>query len=727
MSMQEFEVNMINNASSNEKTSNETTSMWKPLVIHYEEMPSIMSYIKKPKAMTVEILGPFAYKDNHVVPWKYECHFITDNVVSPTVKGITRSGRCYTPDNLKGVSKEDEVRQCKGKAIEMAVEDDLNDLSKVFTEKTTLVEKETDHEVVSKEKAWAVPSSLHQRLKFSVEGGQAIVYREEDMFVTKTSTLPYVEAIEEALECSYRSFEIANATIFPTGDNQGDSEVISLSKAKEKFGLGYKPIASEWEKVRTKKKEKRSALLVGREMKEERISIPHLSETFKPRELLFDTDQRKRRKGDSEISIVVVSENTILPHPLVHQCPPGFELNNWEIKKTLEVTKGSSTRVEGDVDDAVDFEVPICNLEQNIEEGESDISPELRRLIEQEEKKTMPYQETLKVINLGTLEEVKEVQIGTLASEQDKLDLVTLLHKFIDIFAWSYQDMPGLDTEIVTHQLPLKPECKPIRQKLRKLKPEMLIKIKEEVKKQFDVGFLAVAKYPIWVANIVPFPKKNGKVRMCVDYRDLNRASPKDNFPLPHIDVLVDNIAEFSTFSFMDGFSGYNQIIMAPEDQEKTTFITLWETFCYKIMPFGLKNAGATYQRAMVTLFHDLMHKEIEVYVDDIIAKSRLEEKHMVTLRRIAKWQVLLSEFDIVYITRKVINSSVIVDCLAKLPIEDYEPMKFDFPDEDVMALINTSPNTWTMMFDGATNEIGYGVGAIFMSPDGKWYPLTAN
>ena len=149
--------------------------------------------------------------------------------------------------------------------------------------------------------------------------------------------------------------------------------------------------------------------------------------------------------------------------------------------------------------------------------------------------------------------------------------------------------MPGLDTEIVTHRLPLKPECKPIRQKLRKLKPGMLIKIKEEVKKQFDAGFLAVAKYPIWVANIVLVPKKDGKVRMCVDYRDLNRASPKDNFPLPHIDVLVDNTAEFFTISFMDGFSGYNLIKMALEDQEKTTFIILWGTFYYKVMSFGLK------------------------------------------------------------------------------------------------------------------------------------------
>ena len=86
----------------------------------------------------------------------------------------------------------------------------------------------------------------------------------------------------------------------------------------------------------------------------------------------------------------------------------------------------------------------------------------------------------------------------------------------------------------------------------------MLLKIKEEVKKQLDAGFLKISKYPQWVANIVPVPKKDGKVRMCVDYQDLNRASPKDNFPLPHINTLVDNTAKHSLFSFMDGFSSYN-------------------------------------------------------------------------------------------------------------------------------------------------------------------------
>ena len=141
-----------------------------------------------------------------------------------------------------------------------------------------------------------------------------------------------------------------------------------------------------------------------------------------------------------------------------------------------------------------------------------------------------------------------------------------------------------------------------------------------------------MAKYPEWVANIVPIPKKNGKVRMCVDYRDLNHASSKDNFPLPYIDTVVDNTTKNSLFSFMDGFSGYNQIQMALEDREKTIFVTMWGTFYYKVMPFSLKNAGATYQRAMVTLFHDMMHKEIEVSVDDLIAKSREDESHVENL-----------------------------------------------------------------------------------------------
>uniref|UniRef100_A0A2N9FGR7 Integrase catalytic domain-containing protein n=1 Tax=Fagus sylvatica TaxID=28930 RepID=A0A2N9FGR7_FAGSY len=164
--------------------------------------------------------------------------------------------------------------------------------------------------------------------------------------------------------------------------------------------------------------------------------------------------------------------------------------------------------------------------------------------------------------------------------------------------------MPGLDTDIVVHKIPLKPECKPVKQALRRMKPEVILKIKEEVEKQLKAGFLSTVTYSDWVANIVPVPKKDGKVRMCVDYRDLNRASPKDNFPLPHIDTLVDNTA---------------------------TNV----------------NAGATYQRAMVTLFHDMIHHEIEVYVDDMIAKSRTAQDHLTDLRklfqRLKKYQLRLN------------------------------------------------------------------------------------
>ncbi|PNX89745.1 gag/pol polyprotein, partial [Trifolium pratense] len=282
----------------------------------------------------------------------------------------------------------------------------------------------------------------------------------------------------------------------------------------------------------------------------------------------------------------------------------------------------------------VDFEFPINQAEEG-DEDDCELPEGLDRLLEQEEKEIQPHQEPIEVINLGTDEDKKEIKIGASLREGVKRRLVNLLQEYVDVFAWSYQDMPGLDTDIVVHKLPLKPECPPIKQKLRRTRPDMALKIREEVRKKFDAGFLAVAKYPQWVANIVPVPKKDGKVRMCVDYRDLNRASPKDDFPLPHIDVLVDNTAQYSVFSFMDGFSGYNQIKMAPKDMEKTTFMTPWGTFCYKVMPFGLKNAGATYQRAMVTLFHDMIHKEIEVYVDDMIAKSQEEEDHLIHLQKL--------------------------------------------------------------------------------------------
>lgn len=250
-------------------------------------------------------------------------------------------------------------------------------------------------------------------------------------------------------------------------------------------------------------------------------------------------------------------------------------------------------------------------------------------------------------MNLGSDEEVKEIRVGALLDDKIKPRLIELLKEYVDVFAWSYQDMPSLDTDIVEHRLPLKPECPLVKKKLRRTHPDMAQKIKEEVQKQINAVFLVTSTYPQWLDNIVPVPKKDGKVRMCVDYRDLNKASPKDDFPIPHIDVMVDSTTKFNVFSFMDGFSGYNQIKMAPEDREKTSFIMPWGTFCYRVMPFGLKNAGETYQRAMTTLFHDMMHKEIEVYVDNMIVKSATEEDHIEYLlklfQRLRKYKLRLN------------------------------------------------------------------------------------
>ena len=148
------------------------------------------------------------------------------------------------------------------------------------------------------------------------------------------------------------------------------------------------------------------------------------------------------------------------------------------------------------------------------------------------------------------------------------------------------------------------------------------------------VGFIKPVHQVEWIANVVPVPKKDGKVRMCVDFRDPNKACPKDNFTLPHIDVLVDNTTDNALMSFMDGFSGYNQIKIAPKDMAKTTFTIEWRIYCYTVMQFGLKNMGVAYQRMATALLHDMMPNEVEVFFDNMIVKSKDREGHIANLRK---------------------------------------------------------------------------------------------
>ena len=151
----------------------------------------------------------------------------------------------------------------------------------------------------------------------------------------------------------------------------------------------------------------------------------------------------------------------------------------------------------------------------------------------------------------------------------------------------------------------------------------------EEVRKLLEVGFIREVYYPDWLANVVMVRKNSGKWRMCVDFTDLNRACPKDNYPLPRIDTLVDSTARHELLSFMDAFLGYNQIKMKEEDQEKTSFLTSQGLLCYKVMPFGLKNAGATDQRLMNKMFARQLGRNVQVYVDDMLVKSVRENDHL--------------------------------------------------------------------------------------------------
>jgi hypothetical protein len=209
--------------------------------------------------------------------------------------------------------------------------------------------------------------------------------------------------------------------------------------------------------------------------------------------------------------------------------------------------------------------------------------------------------------------------------------MIVLLKEYADCFAWDYIEIPGLDRSIVEHRLPLKLGFRPFQQRARQMKAEVLDEVKKEVETMIEAGFIRTCRYAEWISSVVPVQKKDGRWRVYVDFRDLNRATPKDEYPMPVAEMLLNAAAGHKMLSFMDGNAGYNQIFMAPEDIHKTAFrvpgaVGLFE---YVVMTFQLKNAGATYQRAMNYMFHDLIGKLVEIYIDDVVVKSASSEGHL--------------------------------------------------------------------------------------------------
>ena len=160
--------------------------------------------------------------------------------------------------------------------------------------------------------------------------------------------------------------------------------------------------------------------------------------------------------------------------------------------------------------------------------------------------------------------------------------------------------MPDLYSQIAMHHLNIKPDIKLVKQQQEWFRPDIMKAIEAEVHKLIGCSFIREEQHPDWVANIVPILKNNGKIWICIDYRDLNATCPKDEFPLPITDVMIDNTCGFQRMSFIYGFSGYIHIKMYPEDERHTSFRTSLGVYCYNVIPFALKNAGATYQCAIV-------------------------------------------------------------------------------------------------------------------------------
>nr|GFC37271.1 reverse transcriptase domain-containing protein [Tanacetum cinerariifolium] len=222
-------------------------------------------------------------------------------------------------------------------------------------------------------------------------------------------------------------------------------------------------------------------------------------------------------------------------------------------------------------------------------------------------------------------------------SVEEKAALITVLKSHKRAIAWKLFDIKGIDPEFCTYKILMEEDFEPSVQHQRRVNPKIHDVIKQEVLKLLDAGLI----YPIldspWVSPIHCVPKKGGFTtveneenelipthlvmgwRVCIDYRNLNEATRKDHFPLPFMDQMLERLARNEYYCFLDGFSGYFQIPIDPKDQGKTTFTSPYGTFAYRRMPFGLCNAPGTFQRCMMAIFHDMIKKTMEVFMDDFL------------------------------------------------------------------------------------------------------------
>ncbi|GKD32355.1 reverse transcriptase domain-containing protein, partial [Tanacetum coccineum] len=211
-------------------------------------------------------------------------------------------------------------------------------------------------------------------------------------------------------------------------------------------------------------------------------------------------------------------------------------------------------------------------------------------------------------------------------SKQCKNQLRELLKKSMDDFAWEPADMTGIPRRIIEHSLNVNPSVEPVAQKRRVMASDRTQVVSKEVEEWVSAGIVRPVRYPTWISNPVLVKKGDGSWRMCIDFKNINSACPKDYYPLPDIDGKIESVVGFRYKCFLDAYKGYHQVQMTQDDEEKTAFYTDQGTYCYTKMLFGLKNAGATYQRLVDTAFQSQIGRNLEAYVDDMVIKSNNEK-----------------------------------------------------------------------------------------------------
>ncbi|XP_012836532.1 PREDICTED: uncharacterized protein LOC105957150 [Erythranthe guttata] len=263
-------------------------------------------------------------------------------------------------------------------------------------------------------------------------------------------------------------------------------------------------------------------------------------------------------------------------------------------------------------------------------QGKEDRMPEVDPAKEEAHVKPM---EELMVVQLCEKDASRTTRIGGGLDTDMSRQLVEFLRQNQDVFAFTPADLGSIDEQLVVHRLNVKQNAKPVKQKRRHFGAEKDKIIQEEVRKLLAAGQIREIRFPSWLSNAVLVKKGEGKWRMCIDFRDLNKACPKDYYPLPRIDQLVDSTAGCEMLSMMDASQGYHQIPLCLGDQPKVSFITSTGTYCYTVMPFGLKNAGATYQRLVEKMSKDQLGRNMEIYVDDMLVKSQKASNHLEDLK----------------------------------------------------------------------------------------------